>query len=341
MEPVVSRKKRLSNKSFRQELVKASGILILTLTILTPVALSRRLEIRREAPANTAHFFILPDSAILAIGETVTAEVWLDSGEPGAVVVTSVINFDKTHLRVESITTTDVFANDMFVTSAQDANSDGMIEIRQGLSGSQTEPVIGPRKIAEIRFRATSLTGFLSEDNVYFVIGDTDYSRVASADVTWMTVTAEGAKYQVGEAPSQPDLRPYAPSGYPYPVVPSSIQGTHEVNTLYGGQTTYFDWHFINSGTALAPATFYVELWVDDTRYVRYPQPDFYPGWVGGLDDWAETISTPGWHTVRLITDPDDTVAESNESNNIWERQFYWETYQERVYLPLILKNHP
>ncbi len=38
-----------------------------------------------------------------------------------------------------------------------------------------------------------------------------------------------------------PDLRPYAPSGYPYPVVPSSVQGTHEVNTLYAGQPTYFD----------------------------------------------------------------------------------------------------
>lgn len=124
--------------------------------------------------------------------------------------------------------------------------------------------------------------------------------------------------------PPKPDLRPYAPSGYPYPVVPSSITSTHEVNTLIAGQRTYFDWHFINSGGSVAPGTFYVELWVDDTRYVRYPQPDFYPGWVGGFDDWGETIVTPGWHTVRLITDPDNTVAESDETNNVWERAFYW-----------------
>jgi murein DD-endopeptidase MepM/ murein hydrolase activator NlpD len=138
-----------------------------------------------------------------------------------------------------------------------------------------------------------------------------------------------------------PDLRPYAPSGYPYPVVPSSVQGTHTVNTLYAGQTTYFDWHFTNSGGSVAPGTFYVELWVDSICYVRYPQPDFYPGWVGGFDDWAETISTPGWHTVRLVTDPDNTVAESDENNNVWEMQFYWTPSAPfyRSYLPVILRN--
>jgi len=125
-------------------------------------------------------------------------------------------------------------------------------------------------------------------------------------------------------APPKPDLRPYAPSGYPYPVVPSSVQGTHTVNTLYAGQTTYFDWHFINSGNATASGDFHVELWVDGTRYVRYPYSDYGAGWSGGFDDWAETISTPGWHTVRLVTDPDNTVAESDETNNLWEMQFYW-----------------
>lgn len=125
-------------------------------------------------------------------------------------------------------------------------------------------------------------------------------------------------------APPQPDLRPHAPSGYPYPVVPSSIQGTHEVNTLYAGQPTYFDWYFINSGNATASGDFHVELWVDDTRYVRYPFSNWGSGGVGGFDDWMETISTPGWHTVRLITDPDNTIAESDETNNVWESQFYW-----------------
>ncbi|MCC6457458.1 MAG: hypothetical protein IT328_21055 [Caldilineaceae bacterium] len=122
----------------------------------------------------------------------------------------------------------------------------------------------------------------------------------------------------------KPDLRPYTPSGYPSPVVPSSTAGTHEVTALYAGQTTYFDWHFINSGNAIAERSFHVELWVDDIQLLRYPYDNFDSGWDEGFDDWAEVIDVSGWHTVRLIADPDNTIAESDETNNVWEQQFYW-----------------
>lgn len=138
-------------------------------------------------------------------------------------------------------------------------------------------------------------------------------NRVSSVKVQW---------------PEQlPDLRPYILSGYPYPVVPSSIVDTHQVNTLFAhpDSYTYFDWHFINSEDGTASGDFSVELWVDDTRYVRYTYSNWGSGWVGGFDDWAEHITESGWHTVRLVTDPDNTIAESDETNNVWERQFYWE----------------
>lgn len=127
------------------------------------------------------------------------------------------------------------------------------------------------------------------------------------------------------QPPSQPDLRPYAPPGYSYPVVPSSINGTYEASTLYAGKSSYFDWHFTNDGSGIASGSFHVELWVGSTRYARYLYSDFGAGWTGGFDDWSETISTPGWYTVKLIADPDNTIEESDESNNTWEGQFYWE----------------
>ena len=126
-------------------------------------------------------------------------------------------------------------------------------------------------------------------------------------------------------SPLEPDLHPSAPPGYPYPVVPSSLQGTSELNTLYVNQPTYFDWHFINSGTGTAFGSFYAELWVDNIRYVRYPYSNLDPGWTRGFDDWAETITTAGWHTVRLIIDPENAIAESDETNNTWSMEFYWE----------------
>lgn len=124
-----------------------------------------------------------------------------------------------------------------------------------------------------------------------------------------------------------PDLEPYAPSGYQYPVVPASVSGTTENDTLLAGDfSTYFDWHFKNTGWASAPGTFYVELWIDSERFIRYPYGTYWPGQFGGFDDWQIPVPEPGWHTVRIVVDADDTVEELSENNNVWERQFYWES---------------
>ncbi|MBN1136492.1 MAG: pre-peptidase C-terminal domain-containing protein [Anaerolineae bacterium] len=122
----------------------------------------------------------------------------------------------------------------------------------------------------------------------------------------------------------QPDLRPAAPSGYAYPVVPSSIPGTHQVNNLVANQTTYFDWHAINGGGASASGSFYVDLWVDGARHIHQLVASLDSGSTIGADDLGLLITTPGWHTVRLIADPGSTVVETDETNNTWERSFYW-----------------
>ena len=125
-------------------------------------------------------------------------------------------------------------------------------------------------------------------------------------------------------APPKPDLRPFTPTGYPGPIAVSGRPGSTQNETLSAGAPTYFDWHFTNSGAGAAGA-FYVELWVDSTRYVRYPFDGLNGGSpLGGFDDWLETIPTQGVHTVRLVVDPDNAVEESDESNNIFEQQFTW-----------------
>ncbi len=144
-------------------------------------------------------------------------------------------------------------------------------------------------------------------------VGETDDSGWSST--TW---------FNVSDCPQYPDLHPYAPAGYQYPVVPSMVQGTHEESTLYVDQPTYFDWHFINDGNETATDDFYVELWVDGDQILRYPYSNMDTGGIWGVDDGARAVVTPGWHTVRLVTDPDGSVDESDESNNEWTRSFYW-----------------
>ncbi len=41
--------------------------------------------------------------------------------------------------------------------------------------------------------------------------------------------------------PTPPNLTAHTPGGWDYPLVPSSVQGTHSVNTLYALGNTYVD----------------------------------------------------------------------------------------------------
>jgi murein DD-endopeptidase MepM/ murein hydrolase activator NlpD len=133
-------------------------------------------------------------------------------------------------------------------------------------------------------------------------------------------------QFSIRNVPRVPDLRPYAPAGFPAPGVPSSIQGTHATNTLYAGARTFVDWHFSNTGSGTAPGGFHVDVYLNNERIVHYPQPDFGAGQDGGFDDWAILVAQPGTHTLKIITDPENVVQESDETNNIWEQQFTWQT---------------
>lgn len=125
-------------------------------------------------------------------------------------------------------------------------------------------------------------------------------------------------------APQKPDLRPATLSGYPAPLVPSSTQGTHQTNTLFANARTFIDWHFTNVGNGVASGNFYVDVYFDDQRVVHYPYSDFGAGGTGGFDDWAATFNATGVHKLKIVTDPDNAVQESDENNNVWEQQFIW-----------------
>jgi N-acetylmuramoyl-L-alanine amidase len=124
---------------------------------------------------------------------------------------------------------------------------------------------------------------------------------------------------------AQPNLTPYTPSGWDYPIVPSSVQGTTRVNTLYAGQPTYIDWAVINNGSATASGRFYSYLYLDGTRIGSWYKDNLQAGYYTYVSDWSYTVSTPGWHTLKIVADATGAIAESNENDNTWERNFYWE----------------
>jgi hypothetical protein len=151
--------------------------------------------------------------------------------------------------------------------------------------------------------------------DVYGNISESD-----EGDNTW-----EKAFYWYPNPNAKPNLRPYTPSGWDYPIVPSSVKGTTGVNTLYAGQPTYIDWAVINDDLATASGRFYIHLYLDATRIGSWYTSDLRRGWYVYVRDKPYTVSTQGWHTLKLVADAYGNISESDEGDNTWEKAFYWQ----------------
>lgn len=179
--------------------ITALATLVLALNLPSAVASGQRSGVcSQEAGHNTVYMMVHPSSARLSVGQILRAQIWLDSDEPGAVIVTTVIEFDKEHLEVRDVVPTSKFGTDISVTSVSDANRTGVLLIKQALTYYQAA-VTGSEKIAEIDFRATLNTGSLSSNNIRF---STTRSCAASSEARWMSVVDYGARFEVGEPSS-------------------------------------------------------------------------------------------------------------------------------------------
>ncbi|RKX70090.1 hypothetical protein DRP43_03735, partial [candidate division TA06 bacterium] len=123
----------------------------------------------------------------------------------------------------------------------------------------------------------------------------------------------------------QANLTSYTPSGWDYPIVPSSVSGTHTVGpNLQGGATTYIDWAIINDGDATAKPLFYTYLYSDGVPLSGWYTDSLQPNHYTYVEDWVHTFSA-GDHTLKTFADSTSVVAESNEGDNIYQHSFTWE----------------
>jgi hypothetical protein len=120
------------------------------------------------------------------------------------------------------------------------------------------------------------------------------------------------------------NLRPYQPGLWDGALTPSTLTGTHALNTLYAGQPIYLDWAVSNTGYGAVPGRVYTCVYLDGAEIARWYVDDLKSGNYTHVDDWRYSVGAPGWHTLRLTADCAGTVDETNESDNTWERSFYW-----------------
>ncbi|MGH8014616.1 MAG: CARDB domain-containing protein [Candidatus Zixiibacteriota bacterium] len=127
-----------------------------------------------------------------------------------------------------------------------------------------------------------------------------------------------------GDPIARPNLTYGTPPGWTGPIVPSSVQNTHTVNTLYTNQPTYIDFAIRNTGHSTTES-FYTDLYIDGT-WVE----DFF---TSGLDsnewilvsDVPHTVTSSGVHYLEIRIDPlFNWVVETNEDDNTFTANFSW-----------------
>jgi subtilase family serine protease len=121
-----------------------------------------------------------------------------------------------------------------------------------------------------------------------------------------------------------PDLVPYAPTGWDYPIVPSNVRNTHTTGPdLNDRDSTFLDWAVANQGGATAKPRFYTYLYLDNAPFVGFYVDSLLPQFWAGFSDYARVISS-GTHNLMSYADSFNAVAESLENNNRYSRAFDW-----------------
>ena len=127
-----------------------------------------------------------------------------------------------------------------------------------------------------------------------------------------------------------PDLVPFVPDGWSGPLIAASYPGGVVDGPLSVSVRSYIRYSMHNAGLASAAEDVWVHLYLDDVLV----EIDF---WLGGLANasaerpaWGDLFETtnvsPGTHILRMVVDPGDLVAELDEDNNSFEKEFTWDT---------------
>ncbi|MCK4352436.1 choice-of-anchor J domain-containing protein [candidate division WOR-3 bacterium] len=147
----------------------------------------------------------------------------------------------------------------------------------------------------------------------------TDTPDQNSIGIDYVTVTAAGGG-------GQPNLKPYTPTGWSGPLVCSVNNDTISEDTLYAGQAYYLSFAVKNDGAADITDTFAVYITKNDTPYLGWNIPSLVQNGVVRGICIPDTIFTPGEYSMKVVADALNNITESDETDNVWGKIFYWKT---------------
>ncbi len=125
-----------------------------------------------------------------------------------------------------------------------------------------------------------------------------------------------------------PDLAPYIPDGWGSALIATSYSGDVFDGPLSTSVPTYMKFGIQNQGTVSIDQSFWVSIFLDGVLVSRRLVEDILSGESIKSDEVSILMDimtvSPGTHTLRLEIDSTDRVLESDEGNNVLEKEFTW-----------------
>src|SRR5262249_49928196 len=118
--------------------------------------------------------------------------------------------------------------------------------------------------------------------------------------------------------PGTPNLTPFKPSTWSDKIVVSNVTGTtSDASPLLTTDSLYVDWAVRNVGTAATTGPFMTSLYVDNVLVNQWTTSVSVPVNLStyALDFPIGTLSA-GTHTVKIVADSTNAIAESDETDN-------------------------
>ncbi|MDO8530760.1 MAG: CARDB domain-containing protein [Dehalococcoidia bacterium] len=120
------------------------------------------------------------------------------------------------------------------------------------------------------------------------------------------------------------NLLPVTPQGWESPLIVSSASGVLQSSPVAAGGPVYVSFAVGNRGSNATPSMFFADLLVDGVVVHRVRNSSLEPRYFSTVTNWADlTVMvrlTPGTHRLRLVVDPTNLVVESDETDNVLER---------------------
>ncbi len=164
----------------------------------------------------------------------------------------------------------------------------------------------------------------LVEPTFHSAFGVVTTDRIHAAWIDRRDFATEGHNVYTSRRELQPNLAPFTPADWDSSLLANMIFGERTDGWVAAGDTAWVSFAFLNEGLKDATADFYVDLEIDGEIIGSWQS-------TGGLatGTYVPVADFPivlpaGDHTITLVLDPTDAVAEADETDNTISRTFTW-----------------